>query len=116
MIALLGTSGWRVDVAPDGRAAHEDFRATRREGVCDLRVADGDSQTLSRHAMAQDADYARRFVFVAGAATERAPAFAERADVPVIAKPFQPATFEEAVFRVVMGAAAGAGAPSRARG
>jgi PAS domain S-box-containing protein len=103
IVTLLGESGWRVDVAAGGRAAFQRLREHRYDlVVSDMRMPEGDGEEFYRNALAHDADYGRRFIFITGdTATPRAWAFLEGTDVPVVEKPFQPKTFEDAVYRVV---------------
>ena len=102
IVALLGERGWRVDVDDGGRAAFERLREHRYEVVSDIRMPEGNGQELYRNALAHDADYGRRFIFVTGdTATPGAWRFLDGTDVPVVEKPFQPRTFEDAVYRVV---------------
>ena len=96
---LLGERGWRVDVAASGGAAV----ARLRERTYDLIVADMRMpEDLYRSALAERAEYGRRFIFLTGEnAGERAWSFLDGTDVPVVEKPFQPRAFEAAVSRVV---------------
>jgi PAS domain S-box-containing protein len=106
IVALLGESGWRVDVAAGGRAAFERLREQRYDlVVSDMRMPEGNGEDFYRNALAHDADYGRRFIFITGdTATPRAWGFLEGTAVPVVEKPFQPRTFEDAVYRVVTAA------------
>jgi CheY-like chemotaxis protein len=108
IVTLLGETGWRVDVASGGHGALQRVRRQRYDLiVSDMRMADGDGAELYRSARAQDAGYARRFVFITGdTASPRVREFLEESGAPVVEKPFQPALFEDAVYRVVTGAPA----------
>jgi signal transduction histidine kinase/ActR/RegA family two-component response regulator len=103
IVTLLGERGWRVDVAAGGRAAFDRLRQHAYDLiVSDMRMPDGHGEELYRNALAHRADYGRRFIFITGdTATEQAWSFLEGTDVPVVEKPFQPKTFEAAVYRVV---------------
>ena len=103
IVTLLGESGWRVEVAAGGRAAFDRLREQDYDLiVSDMRMPDGDGEELYRNALVHDAEYGRRFIFITGdTATERAWAFLEGTDTPVVEKPFKPRTFEEAVYRVM---------------
>jgi signal transduction histidine kinase/ActR/RegA family two-component response regulator len=103
IVTLLGERGWRVDVAAGGRAAFERLRHHRYDViVSDMRMPDGDGEELYRNALGHDAAYGRRFIFITGdTATQHAWAFLEGTAVPVVEKPFQPRTFEDALSRVV---------------
>jgi signal transduction histidine kinase/ActR/RegA family two-component response regulator len=106
IVTLLGESGWRVEVAAGGRAGFERLQHQRFDLiVSDMRMPDGDGEEFYRNALTHDADYGRRFIFITGdTAKERAWAFLEDSAVPVVEKPFQPKTFEDAVYRVVTAA------------
>jgi CheY-like chemotaxis protein len=106
IVALLGASGWRVDVASGARAAAERLHARRYDLiVADMRMPDGDAEELYRQAVALDADYRHRFVLITGdGATERGRAFLAGVSVPVVEKPFAPQAFQDAVSRVIAAA------------
>jgi signal transduction histidine kinase len=108
VVTLLGESGWRVEVAPGGRAGLESVRRNAYDLiVSDLRMPGGDGQELYAHAIAHDAALRRRFIFITGdTAGKEARAFIDSAEVPVVEKPFSPTVFEEAVWRLMT-----AGAP-----
>jgi CheY-like chemotaxis protein len=107
VVTLLGESGWRVEVAAGGHAGLESVRRTRYDLiVSDIRMPDGDGQEFYEQALAHDPALRRRFVFITGdTAGDESRAFIERADVPVVEKPFAPPAFEEAVWRVMTAAA-----------
>ena len=108
VVTLLGDSGWRVDVARNGREGLDRVRALRYDlVVSDVRMPDGDGPELFRGAVAHDPELARRFVFITGdTANPGVWEFLKGVDVPVIEKPFPPVVFEEAVYRVVTGLSA----------
>jgi len=103
VVALLGESGWRVEVAPGGRAGFDYVRRHRYDLiVSDIRMPDGDGQEFYERALAHDPALRHRFIFMTGdAAGEEARAFIDGAEVPVIEKPFSPLAFEDAVWRVM---------------
>jgi GAF domain-containing protein len=103
VVTLLGESGWRVDVASGGRAGLDSVRRRRYDLiVSDMRMPEGDGEELYRNVLAHDEMLARRFVFITGdTANPDARAFLTGTDVPVIEKPFAPAVFEDAVYRVM---------------
>ena len=107
IVTLLGESGWRVNVAAGGHAAFERLRAEHYDLiVSDMRMPDGDGEELYRNALTLNGDHGRRFIFITGdTATAGAWAFLGGTDIPVVEKPFKPRMFEEAVYRVVSGAA-----------
>ncbi len=103
VVTLLGESGWRVEVAPGGHAGLESVRRNKYDLiVSDIRMPDGDGQEFYRHALAHDPGLRRRFIFITGdTAGAAARAFIDGAEVPVVEKPFSPAAFEEAVWRLM---------------
>ena len=105
VVTLLGESGWRVDVARNGREGLDRVRAVRYDlVVSDVRMPDGDGPTLFREAIAHDPGLGRRFMFITGdTANPGIWEFLKSVDVPVLEKPFPPVVFEEAVHRVVTG-------------
>jgi PAS domain S-box-containing protein len=108
VVTLLGESGWRVDVAPGGRAGLERVRDTRYDLiVSDIRMPDGDGREFYENALAHDPALRHRFIFITGdTAGDEARAFIDGADVPVVEKPFSPTAFEDAVWRLMTAAAA----------
>jgi two-component system NtrC family sensor kinase len=100
---LLTEAGWRVDLADGGRAALARVRAEPYDLiVSDLKMAEGSGPEFYARARAHDPALARRFVFITGdTANADQWAFLEGADVPVIEKPFHPAVFQEAVWRLM---------------
>jgi signal transduction histidine kinase len=109
VVTLLGETGWRVEVAPGGHAGLESVRRTTYDLiVSDIRMPDGNGQEFYAHALAHDPTLRRRFIFITGdTAGDEARAFIDRAEVPVVEKPFSPTAFEEAVWRLMT-----AGAPA----
>jgi PAS domain S-box-containing protein len=99
---LLTDTGWRVDVASGGRSALERVREKRYDLiVSDIRMPDGSGDDFYRAAVAHDAALADRFVFITGdTANPEALRFLEQARRPVLAKPFPPSLFLEAVRAV----------------
>jgi FixJ family two-component response regulator len=66
-----------------------------------MRMPDGDGEELYLRATALDATLARRFIFLTGdTANPVAWRFLQQAHVPVLEKPFTPATFLDAVRRL----------------
>jgi signal transduction histidine kinase len=108
VVTLLGESGWRVDVAPGGRAGLDNVRRKTYDLiVSDIRMPDGDGQEFYRHALAHDPALRHRFIFITGdTASDEARAFIDGAEVPVVEKPFSPTAFEEAVWRLMASGAA----------
>jgi CheY-like chemotaxis protein len=108
VVTLLGERGWRVDVAPGGRAGFERVQRHRYDLiVSDIRMPEGDGQEFYERALAHDPALRHRFIFITGdTAGDEARAFIDGAEVPVVEKPFSPGTFEDAVWRLMM-----AGAP-----
>jgi len=100
---MLLDRGWQVDMADGGRAALERVRARRYDLiVSDLKMAEGSGPEFYQHARTHDPMLAQRFVFITGdTANADLWAFLEGAEVPVIEKPFHPALFEEAVWRLM---------------
>ncbi len=107
VVTLLGESGWRVEAALGGRAGLDSVRRNRYDLiVSDIRMPDGDGQEFYEHALAHDPALRSRFIFITGdTAGDRARAFIEGAEVPVVEKPFSPMAFEEAVWRLMAAAA-----------
>jgi len=76
--------------------------------ISDIRMPDGDGQEFYRNVLAREPALAKRFIFITGdTANPDGWNFLENTGVPVIEKPFGPATFEEAVARVIATAAGG---------
>jgi signal transduction histidine kinase len=102
VVALLGTTGWRVDTVSGGQAALDRLRAQRYDLiVSDLRMPDGSGEDLYRHAVAHDPALAGRFLFITGdSANREAWEFFQTTRSPVIEKPFRPAAFLEAVRKI----------------
>src|SRR5438094_661129 len=107
VVTLLGESGWRVEAALGGRAGLDSVRRNRYDLiVSDIRMPDGDGQEFYEHALAHDPALRSRFIFITGdTAGDRARAFIDGAEVPVVEKPFSPMAFEEAVWRLMAAAA-----------
>jgi len=103
VVTLLGESGWRVDVAPGGRAGLDRVRGQRYDLiVSDIRMPDGDGQEFYEFALAHDPALRHRFIFITGdTAGDEARAFIDGAEVPVVEKPFSPIAFEDAVWRLM---------------
>jgi GAF domain-containing protein len=103
VVTLLGESGWRVEVAPGGRAGLESVRRNKYDLiVSDIRMPDGDGQEFYEQALIHDSALRRRFIFITGdTAGDEARAFIDGAEVPVVEKPFSPTAFEEAVWRLM---------------
>jgi CheY-like chemotaxis protein len=99
---LLVETGWRVDLASGGREALERVRSRHYDLiVSDIRMPDGSGDDFFRVAVAEDATLAGRFVFITGdTANPEGLKFLEQTRRPVLAKPFQPALFLEAVRAV----------------
>jgi PAS domain S-box-containing protein len=109
VVTLLSQQGWRVDMASGGRTGLEcvDRRAYDLI-VSDIRMPDGDGQEFYRNVLAREPTLAKRFIFITGdTANAEGWHFLENTGVPVIEKPFSPATFEEAVARVMAATVAG---------
>jgi signal transduction histidine kinase/ActR/RegA family two-component response regulator len=104
IVTLLGQTGWRVEIASGGRAGLESVHRRRYDlVVSDVRMPEGGGEEFYRSAIALDETLLRRFVFITGdTATRDAFVFLKEADLPVIAKPFQPALFLDAVRRVTI--------------
>ena len=76
--------------------------------VSDIRMPDGDGQEFYRNVLAREPALAKRFIFITGdTANPDGWRFLEETGVPVIEKPFPPATFEDAVARVISAAVTG---------
>src|SRR5262249_27202333 len=103
VVTLLSQQGWRVDMASGGRTRLECVeRRTYDLIVSDIRMPDGDGQEFYRNVLAREPTLAKRFIFITGdTANVEGWHFLENTGVPVIEKPFPPATFEEAVARVM---------------
>ncbi|PYN29158.1 MAG: hypothetical protein DMD98_21440, partial [Candidatus Rokuibacteriota bacterium] len=104
IVTLLGQTGWRVEIASGGRAGLESVRRRRYDlVVSDVRMPEGGGEEFYRSAVALDETLRRRFVFITGDTAAR-DAFVslKEAELPVIAKPFQPALFLDAVRRVTI--------------
>jgi GAF domain-containing protein/ActR/RegA family two-component response regulator len=99
---LLIETGWQVDLASGGREALERVRSRHYDLiVSDIRMPDGSGDDFYRTAAAEDPALAGRFVFITGdTANPEALKFLEQTRRPVLAKPFQPALFLEAVRAV----------------
>jgi len=99
---VLDRQGWRVDVAPGGRAALERLRQARYDLVLsDVRMPEGDGTDFYRAAVAQQQDLARRFLFITGdTANAEAGRLLEATRAPVLAKPFTPQALLRAVEQV----------------
>ncbi len=102
VVTLLRGTGWRVDVAPGGRAALERMRDRHYHlVVSDIRMPDGGGEDFYRRALSADPSLARRFVFITGdTANAQAWGFLRDANLPVVEKPFAPDTFLDVVRRV----------------
>ena len=102
VLNLLQDTGWEVDLATGGRSGLERVRARRYDlVVSDIRMPDGNGEDLYRGATAFDPTLARRFIFITGdTANPSAWRFLREHGVPVLEKPFAPATFLDAVRRV----------------
>ena len=103
VVALLGETGWRVDVATGGRAG---FELVRRNAydliVSDMRMPEGDGEEFYRNVLRHERKLARRFIFITGdTVSSEAWSFLEGTDTPVLEKPFSPHGFEDAVHRVL---------------
>ncbi|MGH7354895.1 MAG: hybrid sensor histidine kinase/response regulator, partial [Candidatus Rokuibacteriota bacterium] len=101
--ATLLDTGWQVDMADGGHAALERVRARQYDLiVSDLKMAEGSGPEFYQRTRAHDPLLAGRFIFITGdTANADLWAFLEGAEVPVIEKPFHPALFEEAVWRLI---------------
>jgi len=99
---VLDRQGWRVDVAPGGRAALERLRQARYDLVLsDVRTPEGDGADFYRAAVAHQQDLARRFLFISGdAADAEAGRLLEATRAPVLEKPFTPQALLRAVEQV----------------
>jgi two-component system NtrC family sensor kinase len=108
VVTLLSQQGWRVDMASGGRTGLECVERRAYDLIIsDIRMPDGDGQEFYRNVLAREPALARRFIFITGdTANADGWKFLEQSGVPVIEKPFPPATFEEAVARVMATAAA----------
>ena len=106
VVTLLGETGWRIDVAPGGRAGLGRVRRNRYDLiVSDIRMPDGDGQEFYEQALAHDPALRHRFIFITGdTAGDESRTFIEGAEVPVVEKPFSPTAFEETVWRVMTAA------------
>jgi signal transduction histidine kinase/CheY-like chemotaxis protein len=104
VVTLLGESGWRIDVASGGHAGLAHVKSQRYDlVVSDIRMPDGDGQEFYQRAIAHDPGMRLRWMFMTGhTAGDDARAFIDGAEVPVVEKPFSPAQFEEAVWRLMM--------------
>src|SRR5262249_54453397 len=109
VVTLLSQQGWRVDMASGGGTGLECVERRAYDLiVSDIRMPDGDGQEFYQNVLAREPALAKRFIFVTGdTANPDGWRFLEHSGVPVIEKPFAPATFEEAVARVIAGAARG---------
>jgi CheY-like chemotaxis protein len=98
---LLTEVGWRVDLAPGGRAGLDHVRQIAYDLiVSDLRMADGSGEEFYRSAVTENPALRSRFVFMTGdLASAEANSFLESANIPVIEKPFSPDQFLDAVRR-----------------
>jgi CheY-like chemotaxis protein len=107
VVTLLSQQGWRVDTASGGRIGLECVERRAYDLiVSDIRMPDGDGQEFYRNVLAHEPVLAKRFIFITGdTANPDGWRSLEEAGVPVIEKPFAPATFEEAVARVLATAA-----------
>jgi PAS domain S-box-containing protein len=103
VVTLLVEGGWRVDVASGGRVGFEHAKHKRYDLiVSDIRMPDGDGQEFYQRAIAHDPGLRLRWIFITGhTAGDDARAFIDAAEVPVVEKPFSPAQFEEAVWRLM---------------
>jgi len=106
VVTLLSQQGWRVDMASGGRTGLECVERRAYDLIIsDIRMPDGDGQTFYRNVLLREPALAKRFLFITGdTANAEGWAFLENTGVPVIEKPFAPATFEEAVARVMAAA------------
>jgi CheY-like chemotaxis protein len=104
VVTMLEETGWRVEVASGGRPGRERVRQTRYDLiVCDMRMPDGSGDGLYRDVVADDPALGKSFLFITGdTANPEAWRFVREAGVPVIAKPFTPTAFMDAVRRVVV--------------
>src|SRR6266850_1109047 len=108
VVTLLSQQGWRVDMASGGRTGLECVERRAYDLiVSDIRMPDGDGQEFYRNVLAREPALAKRFIFITGdTANADGWRFLEETGVPVIEKPFAPATFEDAVARVMAAALA----------
>jgi two-component system NtrC family sensor kinase len=99
---VLDGHGWRVDVAPGGRAALERLRQTRYDLVLsDVRMPEGDGADFYRAAVAHQRDLAERFLFITGdPANAEAGRLRQATHAPVLEKPFTPQALLRAVEQV----------------
>jgi two-component system NtrC family sensor kinase len=99
---VLDGHGWRVDVAPGGRAALERLRQTRYDLVLsDVRMPEGDGADFYRAAVAHQRDLAERFLFITGdPANAEAGRVRQATHAPVLEKPFTPQALLRAVEQV----------------
>jgi two-component system NtrC family sensor kinase len=106
VVTLLSQQGWRVDMASGGRTGLECVERRAYDLIIsDIRMPDGDGQTFYRNVLLREPVLAKRFIFITGdTANAEGWTFLENTGVPVIEKPFAPATFEEAVARVMAAA------------
>jgi PAS domain S-box-containing protein len=107
VVTLLSQQGWRVDTASGGRTGLECVERRAYDLiVSDIRMPDGGGHEFYRNVLAREPALAKRFIFITGdTANPEGWRFLEDSGVPVIEKPFAPATFEEAVARVMAAAA-----------
>jgi len=108
VVTLLSQQGWRVDMASGGRTGLECVERRAYDLiVSDIRMPDGDGQEFYRNVLAREPALAKRFIFITGdTANADGWRFLEETGVLVIEKPFAPATFEDAVARVMAAALA----------
>ncbi|HEY2996051.1 MAG TPA: GAF domain-containing protein [Methylomirabilota bacterium] len=113
VVTLLSQQGWRVDMASGGRTGLECVERRAYDLIIsDIRMPDGDGQEFYRNVLAREPALAKRFIFITGdTANPDGWKFLENSGVPVIEKPFSPATFEEAVARVISAAVTGSVTP-----
>jgi len=106
VVTLLSQQGWRVDMASGGRTGLECVERRAYDLIIsDIRMPDGDGQEFYRNVLAREPALAKRFIFITGdTANPDGWKFLEDSGVPVIEKPFPPATFEDAVARVISAA------------
>ncbi|MBI3636226.1 MAG: GAF domain-containing protein [Candidatus Rokubacteria bacterium] len=99
---LLREVGWDVDTAPGGRMALEKLRARRYDVVVsDVRMPDGDGESLYRGALGVDRTLRGRWVIITGdTANREALKFLREEGLPILEKPFQPALFLDVVRRL----------------
>jgi len=106
VVTLLSQQGWRVDMASGGRTGLECVERRAYDLIIsDIRMPDGDGQEFYHNVLARKPALAKRFIFITGdTANPDGWRFLEDTGVPVIEKPFPPATFEDAVARVLAAA------------